>query len=452
MVSTEHSKMHHIQQAHVVAVDMGYGHQRAAFPLRHLAPEGQVIYADTYEGIPERDEKIWKESRVFYEFVSRFKRIPFIGEATFKFFDHLQKIPNFYPRRDLSHNTLYLKELYGFINKKRWGEHLIKKLNENPLPLITSFFAVAFMAEELGYNGDIYCITCDADISRSWAPLDPSKSRIKYFASCSRSAERLKLYGVPPERIFLTGFPLPEENVGGENLLTLKEDLQHRLINLDPQERYLLRYEETVQRAIGIEHIGHQSNHPLTLTFAVGGAGAQREIGAALVKSLRKKIENGEIAINMVAGINKEVTAYFENELARSRLKSNPHARVIDGPTKNDYFAEFNKALRHTDMLWTKPSELSFYAGLGIPIVMAPSIGSQEDFNRTWLKTVGAGITQNDPRYADEWLFDWLNNGLLAAAAMQGFLEIPKTGTYNIEQIIARKPSAAKSAEMVMES
>ncbi|HBW73945.1 MAG: hypothetical protein UX10_C0021G0021 [Candidatus Magasanikbacteria bacterium GW2011_GWA2_45_39] len=443
---------HALSQAHVVAVDMGYGHQRAAFPLRHLAPESQVIYADAYEGIPLDDEKIWKESRIFYEFISRFKRVPLIGELAFKVFDNLQKIPNFYPRRDLSHNTLYLKELYALIHKKRWGEHLIQKLNKNPLPLITSFFAVAFMAEELNYEGDIYCIICDADISRTWAPLDPQKSRIKYFASCSRTAERLKLYGVSSENIFLTGFPLPEENLGGEDLLALKEDLQHRLINLDPQEHYLLRYSEVVQHAIGIEHVGHKSNHPLTLTFAVGGAGAQREIGAAAVKSLKKKIQNNELALILVAGINKEVTAYFENELARAGLKNHPNTRVIDGPTKNDYFSEFDKALRHTDILWTKPSELSFYAGLGIPIIMAPSIGSQEDFNRTWLKTVGAGITQNDPRFADEWIFDWLNNGLLAAAAMQGFLEIPKTGTYNIEQIVGSRKEKAKPAEMVLQT
>lgn len=439
-------------KAWVVAVDMGYGHQRAAFPLRHLAQDNEIIYADAYDGIPLSDEKIWKESRVFYEFISRFKHIPILGELAFKLFDNLQKIPNFYPRRDLSQNTFYLKQLYGLIHKKRWGEHLIQKLNEKPIPLVTSFFAIAFMAEELGFKEDIYCIVCDADISRTWAPLDPEKSRIKYFASCSRSAERLKLYGVPSGNIFLTGFPLPQENIGGENLEKIKEDLQHRLINLDPQEHYLLRYSEVIQNAIGLEHVTHKSNHPLTLTFAVGGAGAQREIGSAIIKSLKKKIIKGEVVLNLAAGINKEVTKYFENELAKNRLKNSSFARVIDGPAKTDYFREFNKTLRQTDVLWTKPSELSFYAGLGIPIIMAPSIGSQEDFNRTWLKTVGAGITQNDPRYTDEWLFDWLNNWLLAAAAMQGFLEIPKTGTYNIEQILARHLEQTKSADMVLQS
>jgi len=101
-----------------------------------------------------------------------------------------------------------------------------------------------------------------------------------------------------------------------------------------------------------------------------------------------------------------------------------------------DYFALFNKVLLTTDILWTKPSELSFYAGLGLPIIMAPTIGSQEDFNRTWLHAVGAGMEQEDPRYTHQWLFDWLESGWLAQAAMEGFLDAPKHGTYHIEKIV----------------
>ncbi len=92
--------------------------------------------------------------------------------------------------------------------------------------------------------------------------------------------------------------------------------------------------------------------------------------------------------------------------------------------------------LRTTDTLWTKPSELSFYCGLGLPIVMAPPIGSQEVFNRMWLETVGAGTMQFDPRYADEWLFDWVRSGGLARFAWNGYIEAPTHGTYRIENIV----------------
>ena len=75
-------------------------------------------------------------------------------------------------------------------------------------------FIPAFMAESFGYDGEIFCIICDADISRSWVSLYPKESRIKYFAPNSWVVNRLKLYGVKQENIFLTGYPLPIENIG----------------------------------------------------------------------------------------------------------------------------------------------------------------------------------------------------------------------------------------------
>ena len=83
--------------------------------------------------------------------------------------------------------------------------------------------------------------------------------------------------------------------------------------------------------------------------------------------------------------------------------------------SRYEYFSGFSEILKTTDILWTKPSELSFYTGLGLPIVIAPPIGSQEDFNRLWLQYVGGGIPQNDPKYTNEWLFDWIRSGGMGA-------------------------------------
>jgi hypothetical protein len=103
-----------------------------------------------------------------------------------------------------------------------------------------------------------------------------------------------------------------------------------------------------------------------------------------------------------------------------------------------DYFREFNQKLRKTDILWTKPSELSFYSALGIPIIIAPTIGSQEEFNKRWLIKSGFGIVQEDPASTRQWLFDWLDKGYLAKVAMQGFIEGEQLGTYNIQKIISK--------------
>ena len=86
------------QKAHVVAVDMGYGHQRAAHPLHVLAYKNKVINANNYKGIPASDRKFWGDSRELYEWLSKFKKTPIIGERIWKFFDHFQEIQETFPQ------------------------------------------------------------------------------------------------------------------------------------------------------------------------------------------------------------------------------------------------------------------------------------------------------------------------------------------------------------------
>lgn len=425
--------------AWVVAVDMGYGHWRAAYPLKDIAYQG-IILANNYRGIPAEDAAIWANSRKFYELVSRAKGWPLIGEKVFSVFNYLQRILPFYPRRDLSSPTLQLKELYNLIHNG-WGKDLIDYLNTKPLDLVTSFFLPAFFAEEHGFKGDIYLLICDADMSRTWASLNPQKSRIKYLASNKRVEERLKLYGVKSDHIFLSGFPLPKENIGGHQMPTLRADLGRRIYNLDPERVYHRKYEDTLHHYLGARSLTNKPGHILTLTFSVGGAGAQRELAVEVLNSLRHQVKKGLIKINLAAGSRNDVYSYFKSAIKDLKLQSHleSNLNILYQEHTEDYFRDFNAALRTTDILWTKPSELVFYSGLGLPIIEAPAIGSQEEFNHLWLRTTGAGIRQNDPRYTSEWLFDWLQSGWLAEAAMNGFLNAPKFGTYNIERIVEHR-------------
>ena len=429
------------QKAWVVDVNMGYGHQRTAYPLKDLTPYGELISANDYKEIPKKDRQIWENSRKFYEFISNFRRVPLIGKFAFSLFDKFQEILTFYPKRDLSNPNLYLKQTYSLINKG-WGKHLIRNLSKKPLPLITTFFVPAFMAEAFNYPGDIFCVICDADIARSWAPLNSSQSKIKYLVPNSRVLERLILYGVKKKNIFLTGYPLPKENIGihssGNELKILKHDLSYRLLNLDPKKRYREQYKPLIKGIMG--NLPRKTNHPLTITFAVGGAGAQKEIGVKILKSLSLKIKTKEIKIILVAGIRKEVKNYFLEQIEYLGLKRNLNKNIEIIWEKNieDYFKKFNQALRKTDILWTKPSELSFYTALGLPIIIAPTIGSQEDFNKQWLLRLGSAIPQENPDYTVQWLFDFLESGWFAEAAMQGFIEAEKLGTSNIKKIISR--------------
>ncbi|PJA45430.1 hypothetical protein CO174_03205, partial [Candidatus Uhrbacteria bacterium CG_4_9_14_3_um_filter_50_9] len=416
-----HSHKEKKQRAYVVDVNMGYGHSRAAYALKDLSG-GEVLSANDYKGIPTDDRKLWKESREVYEAISRMKPVPIIGNFLFEALDRWQQIDPFYPRRDLSKPNMQLRQIYRMI-KRGFGKHFIERLSEKPLPLLTTFFIPAFMAEYHDYPGDIWCVTTDADISRAWAPFDPQSSRIKYLASNGRVVERLKLYGVREENIFATGFPLPKELVGGTTSSVLKDLLMERLCNLDPNGIFQDRYSRTLQAELGPARcVMAKAKHPLTLTYSVGGAGAQRKLGVQILKSLKSKIARQEIRVNLMAGYRKDGIRFYQNAVKELGLKKylGTWVNVPEHASRADYFSDFNEVLKTTDILWTKPSELSFYCGLGMAVIMAPPIGSQEEFNRVWLDYVGGGVPMNDPRYTDEWLEDWINSGGVARMAWNG--------------------------------
>lgn len=430
---------------------MGYGHERAAYALRHLAQGGQVLIANKYPGIPKNERAAWEDLRKLYETVSRVKRLPIVGNAIFDVMDYFQKIDNFYPRRDLSRPNLQLQQTYLLI-KNGLGKHLIEHMAKKPLPLIATFFQAAFAAEELDYPGEIYCVICDADCSRTWAPLSPKLSRIKYFASNGRVVERLKLYGVKPENIYLTGFPLPKELIGGPHAPVLKRYLSRRLQNLDPDQVFTQKYARTLNMHLGKNWRTLNHKHPLTLTFSVGGAGAQQNIGLQVADSLASKISQGKIRLNLVAGTHHAAAQYYRDGIRSLKLSKylGKGVNVFSCDAREDYFRTFSDILLTTDILWTKPSELSFYTGLGLPIIIAPPIGSQEEFNHIWLKIVGGGASQNDPRYCDEWIFDWVHSGGLARMAWNGFIEAPTHGAYRIESVITGKKIEVEQLPLIV--
>ncbi len=430
-------------QAWIVSVNMGYGHQRTAYPLKSFAYNDKVLNANDYDGIPARDRQIWEGSRRFYEGISKFKRTPVIGDAAFALYDKLfQKIFDFYPRRDLSRATFLTNRNYDLIHKG-WGRDIITKMARHPLPLVTTFFIPAFMAEEFDYPNEIYLIVCDADVSRQWVARDPLRSRINYCAPNSRVYERLKLYGVSKKRLFLTGYPLPEDNIStgkGKAFWEMniaKHDLARRLINLDPTGAYLSKYREFVEKVLG--ELPQSVKRPLTVMFSAGGAGAQSEIGINLARQFAGKIKDGRMRLVLSVGINqglKDKFSVFVNSLG---LGDSPFMEILYENDVQEYFGRFNEILRQTDILWTKPSELSFYSALGLPVIIAPPIGSQENFNKGWLLRSGFGLEQGSINCIDQWLSDWLNSGYLAEAAMEGFVEGEKLGTYHIRRLVSNK-------------
>ncbi len=420
---------------YVVAADMGYGHQRAAYPFADIA-EGGIIDANNYPNISDREKKLWTQQNSLYNFVSYFKKIPLLGSALFGVMDKFQDIDDFYPKRRLPKTTAQQQFFFGIV-KRGVGKPLIDRLNRDIRPLLTTFFVPVYFSEYYNYKGQVYCLICDADISRSWAPINPSKSSTIYLASTERARQRLMMYGVKDNNIIVTGFPLPKTNIGGTNKPILKADLNQRLGRLDPSGIFRQTFGSFVASEIGL--LDYSSRlAPITLTFAVGGAGAQRELAEKFLPSLKPLFKNHKLKLNLVAGSRLDVKKYFSELLKTLTLDKNKNIQIIYHPKKADYFKIFNRALRTTDILMTKPSELSFYAGLGLPILMTPVVGAQERENRNWLISIGAGLDAENLDYLGEWLLDWLNDGRLARSAWQGYLEAESLATYKIEKLICQ--------------
>jgi hypothetical protein len=154
------------------------------------------------------------------------------------------------------------------------------------------------------------------------------------------------------------------------------------------------------------------------------------------LQQLAPAIKEQKITLNLVAGNRAEIKDYFDTAVTAAGLDKNSGVNIIFAPSKIEYFKVFNQCLRQTDILWTKPSELSFYCALGLPIIISPPVGSQEEFNREWLISVGAGLEVPAPEYINEWLPDLLDSGRLARAAVDGFLNAESLGTYHIAKLL----------------
>jgi hypothetical protein len=420
--------------AWVVSANMGLGHQRATYPLKDIAHDSILLLGED-EADSNKEGRIWRLFQHSYEFMSRTRNVPVIGPTLFNLLERIQNIASYYPSRDQSGSSMQLSSLYTMI-KHGLGHGMCKKLSTRNLPVVTSFFASAIAAEELT-DLPVYCIICDADINRVWVSKKPKESRIIYLAPCGHAMRRLRKYGVPDERIFITGFPLPLENIGNRSMSVLKDDLEERLYYLDPSTRFMTVHGEEVKFYLKRNNTKVRHQRPLTISYAVGGAGAQAEIAFDMLRSLAPQIRAGNIAVNLVAGVRYSVYKYFLDIMENLKLNNYKNINIIYQPNTDDYFNDFNKMLHTTDILWTKPSELSFYCGLGIPIIISPSIGPHEVYNHRWLMEIGGGIPQLPPEYCREWISDYLIDGRFAQAAWDGFLYGRTLGTYKIREVLA---------------
>jgi hypothetical protein len=419
----------------VVAVDMGYGHVRAARPIaRALGTAVTLVDQPPLVGPEER--KVWDRVRSAYEWTSRASQLPWVGVPFRWALDSVTDIPPLHPYRDLSAPTRGVATLDRLV-RRELGRGLVAHLRETGAPLVTTFYSPAIAADAAGLPG-VWCVVTDSDVNRVWAPLDAAATGIRYLVPSPRAARRLRSYGVPERQITFTGFPLPHELLGGRDLSALRRNLASRLLRLDPGGVFRRDHQDEVAHFLGPLPVEEPAGPP-TVTFAVGGAGAQAGMAAAFLPAMRGAIEEGRLRLALVAGVRPAVADRFREEVRRAGLEDalGRGLEILHAGTLEEYFDRFDALLARTDVLWTKPSELSFYAALGLPLVFASPVGVHERYNRRWVRESGAGLVQREPAAAWQWLSDWLEDGTLAAAAWSGFTRLPKHGLYRILDLVA---------------
>jgi len=422
----------------VAAVAMGYGHLRAAHSLaEELATE--LLLADRPPIAGPAERRLWAASRRVYETTSRLSQLPLVGPALDRVLDTVTAIEPLHPPRDLSAPDRPARVLRRAI-ERGLGRGLAERVAEAGAPLVTTYFATALAADfHLRRLGDgappVFCVGTDSDLARVWAAFDPAACRVRHLAPTRRVARRMAAYGVPPERIELTGFPLPGALLGGEDLVALRRDLAARLARLDPSgalRRGPLR--PAIEAALGPAAPGPATaGRPLHVVYSVGGAGAQARLGTRILQALADEIRAGRARLTLVAGTRPEVADRFATAARRAGLETGePGVEVLHDPDVGAYVARFHRLLAGADLLWTKPSELTFFAALGLPLVLAPPVGEQEHYNLRWALEAGAALPQRDPDHAAHWLAEWLADGTLAATAWNGFTRLPRRGLYRI--------------------
>jgi hypothetical protein len=425
----------------VASVEMGYGHLRAAHALAgELGTE--ILHVDRPPLVAAEELRLWRASRRFYEITSRASQIPIVGAPLRSLLESVTDIPHLHPQRDLSSPNLQVRSLHRLI-EKGLGRGLADHLRATGASLLATFFAPAISSDFHGCE-KVFCVVTDVDINRAWVPISPGRSRIVYLTPSYRAVHRLRAYGVSRDCIEYTGFPLPPELLGGPDLPVLRRNLAGRLVRLDRKRVFRDQTRGEIHHFLGGLPEDQEGKSPL-LTYTVGGAGAQAELARPLLRGLRELIEEDRLRLCLSAGVRGEIAAKFHEWVREAGLQDRlgRGIEIFRAPTLDDYFPRFNALLAETDVLWTKPSEMTFFSALGLPLILSWPVGVHERYNRRWAIENGPGLKQRDPAHASYWMREWLNDGTLAGAAWTGFVRMPKFGLY---QILERVTGPARPA------
>ena len=413
----------------ILAVEMGYGHLRPAYALAE-AFKTEVTRMDAPPIAGSIEAAIWKAVRTAYHGLSRACDWPGLGPAAKRMLGYVTRIEalqSLSPGQPANLSTHLADGLAGRVIGKRFRD--IASWAGKP---VIATYPVAAFAARCVPGARIFCLVTDTDLNRAWAPVNTAEAEIVYFAPVEQVAKRLRSFGVPDHKIHITGFPLPPELVGGADAA-----LARRLRQLDPNSN-LRQPEFHDPPAVNKRPGARSSGRPISLAFAIGGAGAQTSQVAKILNSLQSKVLNGDLKLTLIAGIRPKVASILFEMVRCVGLGCciGRGIHILLAKDLDDYFHTFNECLADTDVLWTKPSELVFYASLGLPLLLADPVGGQEHANRKWLLSVEGGLDAGDPTQFDGRIANLLDTGELCRIAQNAYSKLKRNGSDRIIEVM----------------
>ncbi len=413
-------------RAWVVSAPLGKGVDLIAQACRDFANEDQILRADRYSGIPRTDRRLWTHLQEQPSLLSTLGKIPLVGRSLRNLTEgFVHRLPSRYPLNEQVAWNRRLIEFYYFLQTQKLGRDFIQKLAEQPLPLVTSSQVIAFSAEVHAYPGPIYLVCHAADPSRAWAPLEPMHTRIQWIVPTQMAEDRLRSYGVPAANIHHFGLPLSPLSVSSKGL---HSDVEARIARLDPEQIFRTHKKPA------------KTQRPIALAVIADSCWRTHDL-LTLLEGASKAIRSGELSLHLFTG-NDTKRARVIEALARNK---NLHRYLGSSLTVHHdedetvAFQTFTKHLPEIDVLWTAPNPWVFYTGLGLPIIIQPPIGGQEEARYAWVRGVQAGLPPLELETLSEWILDWKRSGGLARLAWNGYGAAPYLGHERLKEILQGK-------------
>lgn len=205
-----------------------------------------------------------------------------------------------------------------------------------------------------------------------------------------------------------------------------------------------------IEKDCGLRIQRANQKKPMRFLLTIGGAGAQKEIFAAIIKKLIPQVKQQKAALYVNVGDYKNVWDELLVEIPELKAMSTEHfdawkdtvafcENAIEGDVtgihgfyhSNIFEAVYvtNLLMRSTDVLVTKPSELAFYP---IPKLFIKRVGGHEQWGAIHSAEIGDGTTEcRDIPHTLQMIDLFLSDPELLTGMCENIMKNKQAGVYD---------------------